>query len=437
MDVVNQLWLLKQIYNQDSKYDDEHNALVHNIPSTITKAELEQLAACGHAPNHFVKPNHDEVLSELKQLAQRWTLEEAAQAFVASLWSAPIIWRSLLVGKLIATVIPDHEYNPYPSSGRCQICGIDTVCSVDTSLQWYWLMTNGTPLDGNPFGCMLALRELANEDMVPNPTEYDRWTFRALLTVIRSLPPETRYSKAAPILKKAALLPTKNKFAYSDLLETLALIGLLDTEDYPGMATSFTSYKKRDERPNTRVEVQAPLAWWNSSIGINNGTLTSIFKQYDSSDVVLENRPQPQPEVKHTLIGALEQKRLPTVKAPKSSPDAGKGPAEAGDVYAIRIREGVWITVYCHETKNNRVTVEFLDGVTEEMPTKENLKLQFRPCENERRHTSVASIDSTSWVRRVARNMTCPSSTLPSPNAVSFANAKDLKYLAGWSFPEI
>lgn len=437
MDVVNQLWLLKQIYNQDSKYDDEHNALVHNIPSTITKAELEQLAACGHAPNHFVKPNHDEVLSELKQLAQRWTLEEAAQAFVASLWSAPIIWRSLLVGKLIATVIPDHEYNPYPSSGRCQICGIDTVCSVDTSLQWYWLMTNGTPLDGNPFGCMLALRELANEDMVPNPTEYDRWTFRALLTVIRSLPPETRYSKAAPILKKAALLPTKNKFAYSDLLETLALIGLLDTEDYPGMATSFTSYKKRDERPNTRVEVQAPLAWWNSSIGINNGTLTSIFKQYDSSDVVLENHPQPQPEVKHTLIGALEQKRLPTVKAPKSSPDAGKGPAEAGDVYAIRIREGVWITVYCHETKNNRVTVEFLDGVTEEMPTKENLKLQFRPCENERRHTSVASIDSTSWVRRVARNMTCPSSTLPAPNAVSFANAKDLKYLAGWSFPEI
>ncbi|MGG0821744.1 hypothetical protein ABE099_02615 [Paenibacillus turicensis] len=437
MDFVNQLWLLKQIYNQDSKYDDEHNALVHNIPSTITKAELEQLTACGHAPNHFVKPNHDEVLSELKQLAQRWTLEEAAQAFVASLWSAPIIWRSLLVGKLIATVIPDHEYNPYPSSGRCQICGIDTVCSVDTSLQWYWLMTNGTPLDGNPFGCMLALRELANEDMVPNPTEYDRWTFRALLTVIRSLPPETRYSKAAPILKKAALLPTKNKFAYSDLLETLALIGLLDTEDYPGMATSFTSYKKRDERPNTRVEVQAPLAWWNSSIGINNGTLTSIFKQYDSSDVVLENHPQPQPEVKHTLIGALEQKRLPTVKAPKSSPDAGKGPAEAGDVYAIRIREGVWITVYCHETKNNRVTVEFLDGVTEEMPTKENLKLQFRPCENERRHTSVASIDSTSWVRRVARNMTCPSSTLPAPNAVSFANAKDLKYLAGWSFPEI
>jgi hypothetical protein len=437
MDVVNQLWLLKQIYNQATNYDAEQDASVHVIPSTITKAELEQLAACGHAPNHFVKPNHDEVLMELRQFAQRWTIEEATQAFVASLWSAPIIWRSLLVGKLLATGIPHHEYTPYPSSAICQICGLSEGGSVDTSLQWYWRMTSGTPLDGNPFGCMLALKELANEKQVPTPTEYDIWTFRAILTVLRSLPPETRYSKAAPILKKVALLPTKNKFAYTDLLETLALIGLLDTEDYPGMATSFTSYKKRDERPNTRVEVQAPLAWWNSSIGINNGTLISIFKLFDSSDVVLEDRPQPQPELKQTLIGALEYKRLPTVKGPKTSPEAGKGPAEVGDVYAIRIREGVWVTVYCHEIKDNRVKVEFLEGVTEEMPTKENLIMQFRLRENERWHTNVASIDSTSWVRRVARNMACPPSSLSAPNAVSFANAKDLKYLAGWSFPEI
>jgi hypothetical protein len=437
MDVVEQLWKLKQIYTHSTKWDEEWKALRHLIPSTVTEDDLKALEQAGHGPHTFVRPDHDETIAELKELAGKWTLAEAAAAFVSSLWSAPVIWRSLLGGKLMADVMPDHEYTPYPSSGTCQICGLSPKNGVDISLEWYWRMTSGTPLDGNPFGYVLALRELSAARVVPAPTEYDRWTFRALLTTLRSLPPRTRPGNAALALKKEKLLPTGSLYAYRELLETLALMGILDTEAYPGMATAFTSYLKRDERPGIRVEIQAPLAWWDSSIGVNSRNLARLFGDYDCSDVSLTDRPEPRPDKKETVTGALENRKAPRAKAPKASPDAGKGEVQAGDVYAVRVREGLWITVYCHEIKDKRAKVEYLDGVFPDMPAKDDLIMTFRPRPDGRWQSWAIAMDSTSWVRRVTREVPCPAAALPEPGRVPFDNAKNLRFMAEWCFPEI
>ncbi|MHA7965418.1 hypothetical protein ACX93W_14890 [Paenibacillus sp. CAU 1782] len=370
-------------------------------------------------------------------MAGQWTLGEAAGAFISSLWSAPIIWRSLLAGKLIAEAMPEHDYTPYPNSDTCRICGLNAASGTDTTRQWYWRMTSGTPLDGDPFGYVLAFRELASIREAPTPNDYDRYTFRALLTAIRSLPPQMRYSKAAPALKKIGLLPTGKEYGYRDLLENMGLIGLLDTEEYPGMSTAFTSYQKRDERPSIRVEIQAPLAWWDSSIGLNEATLSRLFNGFELSDVSIAEKPIPEPAAKETVAGAFEHKKAPRAKAPKASPHAGTGAAQGGDVYAVRIREGLWLTVYCHEIKDNRVKVEYLDGIFEEMPGKEQLIMSFRPRKDGRWQSWAASMDSASWVRRVARDIQCPASSMPEPDRIPYDNAKNLKFMADWCFPEI
>ncbi|UPK42008.1 hypothetical protein [Paenibacillus pabuli] len=437
MDIVQQLKLLQQIYSEKMLWDEELQASRHVVPKSISSQDLEGLKMAGHLPNQFVKPQHDETVSELKTLADRWTLQETAQCFVASMWSAPMIWRSLLTGKLIASSMPDHELTPYPSMNTCQVCGLSADEGVDTSLQWYWRMTNGTPLDGDILGHVLALRELSESQELPVPNAYDRWTFRAVLTVLRNLPPNTRYSKAAELLKKERLLPAKKIYVYRDLLETLALIGILDTPEHPGMITSFTSYVNRDQRPNVRVEVQAPLAWWNSSVGVNEKNLIKIFGDYDCSDVSLEERPEPNPSLKETIVGAFESRKVVYAKAPKKSPDAGIGEVQPGDVYAVRVREGAWITVYCHEVKDKRAIVEYLDGVFAEMPGKADLVLTVRPRPDERWQCSAIAIDSTSWVRRVAREMPAPASSQPEPDRIPFHNAKDLKHMASWCFPDL
>lgn len=440
MDLIHQLWLLKQAYSSGSYYDSERNQHLHHIPTSITQSDLDELKKYGHMPNQMYHPNHDEVLKELRLLADTWTLEDAASAFVAGLWSAPFLWQSALTAKLIATVMPEHPNTPYTGSTHvCTICGFHNEF-IDTTLKWYYGYISGTPLDGEPFDHVLALREMAKMDKRPVPTEYDCWTFRAILTVLRNLPPKTRYSKAREALEKEKLLPTKLKWVYNSLLETLGLIGLLDTPEHPGMATMFTSYVQRDLRPSTRVEPQAPLAWWDSSIGINEEVLHKLFSAFDCSSVSFTERPEPLPARDNTVMGALEKKRLPSNKIPKTSSSAGKGPVQAGDVYAIRIRDGVWVTAYCHEVKMAHTLVakmEFLDGVFDHMPDEEELISAFRGRRDGRWQKWAASIDSTSWVRRITRNYPAPTTNESEPDRIPGGGAKDLKYLADWCFPEI
>lgn len=440
MDLIHQLWLLKQVYSFRGYYDAENKLHLHHIPPGITPTDLDILNKHGHTPNQMYHPDHDEILKEFRQLADAWTVEEAASAFVAGLWSAPFLWQSALTGKLIATVMPEHPSTPYAGSTHvCTICGFQNQ-SIDATFKWYLNYISGTPLDGEPVGHVLALREMATMDEKPTPTDYDCWTFRAILTVLRNLPPKTRYSKAREALEKENLLPTKNKWVYNTLLETLGLIGLLDTKDHPGMATSFTSYVQRELRPNTRVEPQAPLAWWDSSIGINEKVLQQLFSAFDCSSVSLSDRPEQQPPRDKTVTGALDKKRLPGNKVPKASSIAGKGLVEAGDVYAIRIRDGVWVTAYCHEVKTTHTLVakmEFMEGVFDHMPGEEELISAFRGRKDGRWQKWCASIDSTSWVRRITRNYPAPTTDESEPDRISCGGAKDLKYLADWCYPEI
>lgn len=435
-EIGDQLWLLKQIYqNENRYYGGEKGQHLYRIPSGIPAEELRRMEACGRTPNRMLLPEHDEILRELSVLSDGWTLAEAADAFLAGLWSAPFLWKCALPAKVMATVMPPHEHTPYAGSAdTCMICGFRKR-AVDITLSWYERMTGGTPLDGEPAGYVLALREMAQLER-PVPTEYDIWTFRAILTVIRSMPPGTRYGRVRDALCRERLLPTADRRLYGSLLETLALIGILDTGEYPGMAKEFTTYAKRDMRPSVRVEVQAPLAWWDSSVGINEENLKMLFPETDCSPVSLENRPAAIPPPDRTLTGKLEKKRLPRQRIPKS-PDAGSGAAEAGDVYAVRIRDGVWVTVYCHRIEGKYAVVEYLDGVFAQMPSKSRLKQTVRPRGTGRWQTRTSGIDRTPGIRRIARKMPVPVSDLPEPDRSSFSTAADLKRLAHWCFREL
>lgn len=436
MDITEQLWLLKQIYSSNNTYYDDNGMYLHHISPKFPAEDLERLSQWHRLPNQMAVTDHEEVLNELYRLTEKWTLTEAADAFIAGLWSAPFLWKSVLPAKLMALSMPVHEHVPYSDSSTvCKICGYRDK-AVDTTLLWYSRMTQGAPLDGEPVGHVWALREMEQMEERPVPTGYDIWTFRAILTVIRSLPPKARYSKARDELCRERLLPSSSKWVYGSLLETLALIGVLDTEDYPGMATQFTTYHRRDDRPSPRVEPQAPLAWWNSSIGVNEAVLKGIFPTLDCSSVSLENRPPAIPPLTQTVTGGLEKRKLPRRTFPKS-PDAGKGPVQAGDVYAVWIQDGIWITVYCHRFVENRVVVEYLDGIFSEMPTKAQLKNTIRPRRDGRWQMKAISIDKTTGVKRVARNIAVPLTELPEPDRIPYGGARELKYLAHWCFSEI
>lgn len=251
--VADQLWLLKQVYEYDNSYfDDKKKIRLYRIPEKISAESLSALEKMGHMPNQIYMPKHDEIIGEFCRLTDTWTLKEASDAFVAGLWSQPFIWQSALTAKVMAMGLPPHVHTPYGNSkGTCAVCGYRDK-AIDITEKWYFLMCQGTPLDGDPIGHVIALKEMEKMGKRPTPTKYDWWTFRAILTVIRS---------------------------------------------------------KRDERPNVRVEVQAPLAWWDSSVGINETALKKIFPEMDCSSVDLTDRPVPIPPLGETVTGQFEKKR--------------------------------------------------------------------------------------------------------------------------------
>jgi hypothetical protein len=252
-------------------------------------------------------PDHDEAINQLRQFASVWTLKDAAAAYLAGLWSAPAAWRSALPGLLIHRAMPDHPHQAWSQeSSVCQVCG-EYPNGLSTQLieEWWWRLTIGAP----PHGCVREYAQvlgwLGNER--PQPTEYDNWAMGAILAVIRALPPGTRYPAATKVIKSAAIV--QGTESSGQILDDLALMGILAPEAHPGMWERFSTYKEREKSPYFKSDAFGPLAWWDSSVG-NRGVRTDVFEAlfgvFDIPVVDLDApRPAPSPAPKETLLGGL------------------------------------------------------------------------------------------------------------------------------------
>lgn len=425
----------------EHRWDAQLGTTWHRPPAAPPYAPLlTALEAQGLNPQEFAHPQHAEVLQSLKKQAEHWNIAEAASAFVAGLWSAPAAWRSALVGVLLGRNMPEHEPSPLPaqSSERCGICGFspDPIQKIEA---WSMRLSAGAPLDGDPVQYAQVLGWLGEQRV--QPTEYDLWALGAIRALIQDLPAGTRYAGAAKAIKSAKIL--RGPHTATSVLEDLGLIGVLAHPERPGLAERFTTYAERDQRPNTRVEVQAPLAWWNTEVG-TNGIRSEIFEQIfgglDIPEVNLQDpRPKPQPAAKDTLDGGLSARvRALTPKAPRAAASVGSGPVSSGDIWAIRLKPGRWVSVYVHETRSmagrTYARVEFLAGEFIEQPTSNELTHRVQPRRDGRWCMWAHSLEKTSWVRRIGEKFSVPEGNGQVPEDGSHGAAKELLHLADWCF---
>jgi len=362
---------------------------------------------------------------------------------VAGLWSAPAAWRCPLPGLLLAQSLPDHQYTtPSESeSAVCAVCGFRMEIA-QTIEEWAYRLTDGTPLDGVPTGYAQALGWLGHLDVErPTPSVYDRWALGAIVAVLRGLPDGTRHAAAGKAIAAAKIL--RGPRTPGRVLEDLALIGVLAPADRPGLAERFTSYVERDLRPSGRVEVQAPLAWWSTSVGdhgVRRDVWDQLFVGLEIPEVDLDGpRPTPTPTAKETLDGALAARvRAFTPKEPKGVPSTGDGPVAPGDVWAVRLDPDRWITVHVHDVceidGRAYALAEYLSGVFQRQPTAAEISNQVQPRADGRWATWVHSLEKTSWVRRIAQASPPPFGEGSLPERPTRGSANDLRHLAGWCF---
>ncbi|MBI9114314.1 hypothetical protein [Sanguibacter suaedae] len=402
---------------------------------------VRTLVEAGHSPDVVDDPEHDVAQQSLRQHAGAWSDDEAAAAFVAGLWSAPAAWRSALPGLLVARAMPVHPLVPWnEDASLCEVCGFRAgpVQLVD---EWASRLTEGTPLDGEPSAYGRTLAWLGRGR--PGPTEHDRWALGAVLEVLATVPDGTRYAAAAKAIAAAGVL--RSRRAAVAVLEDLALVGVLARPDRPGMVERFTTYRERDQRPTVRVEVQAPLAWWDTTVGdhgVRRDLFDGLFGGLDVPAVSLDGpRPTPSPAAKDTIDGGLAGRAQALApRAPRISASVGAGPPAPGDVWAVRVLPGRWVTLYVHEVADRGgrpyARTEFLAGVHPALPELEDVSGTVQPRADGRAPTWAHSLGTTSWTRRIGQVVPVPAADRSLPDGGSWVAAKELRHLSGWHFPD-
>lgn len=427
MDDDRALALLTRVYAPENRRYREGRHEVR-VPSTADPDDLAALAARGLAPNTPVTFTHDEAVAELRTRARELDERAAADAFVASLGSAPVHWRAVLPATVLGSTLPGHAYEGR-ADRTCDVCFVDPTVTVDTTDAWRSRRTSGSPLPGDVVGYVLALRDAPAP--WPGPTPHDVWTLHEVLRTLRELPPDARPGAAAKAVHAARLLPRGPQHTATSLLEDLALLGALQTPEHPGLLTRFTTARERDRRPSVRVEVSAPLGFWTAAHGVDAGVVERLFGHLPVPSSRPADAPVPPPSV-----------RAP--RAPRAQPLAPhlRGDPAAGDVYAVGCREDAWVLAYCHGVEEHGGRrygrVEYLDGVLDAPPGADAIAGRgFRGRSDGRWQQLTSQLSTTPRVRRIARGVPAPPDDRPAPTSTPFGTGPSLRQMAGWCFPEL
>lgn len=216
-----------------------------------------------------MKLGHDAAISRLLRAKKNVTLRTVADAFVASLTSAPPRYRTGLVSYALAAHLEAHQSKPYgPKNRACRECGFRAESAPKT----------GQSLPGEIVDAMIDLESFASLAPVkPNKKDWD--ALDGILKIIARAPKTARNPKLEIEIHAArrALGMKGTKYDWRYVLETLSQIGALEVEGRPGLLRAWTPYAIRDERPSVRVEVCAPLAWWTRAHGIRTDALERVF----------------------------------------------------------------------------------------------------------------------------------------------------------------
>ena len=206
--------------------------------------------------------HHDDLIRRLRAAVAAVDPTAAADAFVASLGSAPLRYRSTLRSWACASLMPDHCYLDL---NDCAVCGVSQT--VDDDMAELVEMKEEGACYGTP-DAKAWLVDLEHFQTLPpvRPNAQDREKLREIVTTAAELPDGSR---AKAFVKALRGVIGKNASDREDIAETLAVCGVLAVRDHPAPATRWVSFWERQEMPNIQTDAGSPLAWWTAEEGID------------------------------------------------------------------------------------------------------------------------------------------------------------------------
>jgi hypothetical protein len=217
--------------------------------------------------------SHDAIIAKAENIRSQVSPESVGQAFLASLSTRRLDWRSAL-GSLAAILhLPSHSFAARPNSVSCRVCGeIREAVDIDISVFSFERLKWGGVRHAHPSYAMRDLEWFATTPSAP-PTSADQRILTDLIERISTLPDAARPADLEKALR--GLLPS-NAWERRTIIDILGLAGILIPRNRPTFWGEYPFTIDR-ESPVNKNDWKYPILWWTGADGINRKALKFWF----------------------------------------------------------------------------------------------------------------------------------------------------------------
>ncbi len=235
----------------------------------LTDEDFNHAKQEGYLFDPAPKLTHNEALEQLHWILPKISPQDVANAFLYSLSTRALHYRSALGSYYYAISIPDHSHNAASPCYFCDWCGKYDLNSLSFDRYKYGGVQH-TSLEYPLFD----LQQFIKLPKV-SPTAGDWKILKAILSTAAELPPKKKAGAYRDLLRQKKLLPT-NQYELATLLDILGICGVLSSSAHPCYCDWFPNVYQRAPLENTN-DYAYPVNHWHASDGINEVWFEKVF----------------------------------------------------------------------------------------------------------------------------------------------------------------
>jgi hypothetical protein len=238
----------------------------------ITSAEFDRARQAGLMFDP-VDLSHDDVVARAIDIRGKITPDRVGSAFLASLSSRRMDWRSAL-GSLAAVLhLPAHSFVPRRHSNHCAVCGDPARSEAfDLNVLSFERLKWGGVRHESP---RYAVHDLEWFSALP-PARPDRKGRDILATMLDRISRLSTSARPADLEKSLGGLLPSNTSERRIIIGILSLAGVILPKDRPTFWGEYPFHAER-EQPSGKNDWPYPVLWWTGADGINRDALGYWF----------------------------------------------------------------------------------------------------------------------------------------------------------------
>ena len=238
---------------------------------------------------------HDEMIREIKDLSERISVEKAAKAFLYSLSSGDLRYRSAIAGLIWARSLPEHSSkNTERINGKCLICGCTHGLGDAETIDWneYGVFRYLPPKQYGKepdYTCAeYVLNDLKEFEKLPpvEPGEEDYRILDGIFAAIISLKDHNKDTAAVSEIRSKKVIDASSTGVHC-ILEILSICSILENDEHKGFLHEFTNCGPIERYRDDMFFY--PLYFWKRKDGINYDAVRAIFGGFDEGKLIPEN----------------------------------------------------------------------------------------------------------------------------------------------------